>query len=538
MKKILVLLFSLIIMLSTAVIPASANSNAEHSKTIVDFDTLSASVSISGKGTYEVVDYNAIDSSYTDGKVLKVSPEMWQSFYISLPLTWKEGNPIGLQYTVMAETDTTFNRDGLGISNTNSGNPTCNTDALGGGDFTGHLSIAAGTSYDVKFDLTKVDLSSLAYSAYLSFKPESSGSVCYIDNIRLIYANESDIPNYKLEEKIFEDFENGTANKIETVGKGKFADYTDAPYNGSISLRAGKDAWDDGRTDNDHSLNYVAYKLNREDIASAYNISFWYKPHFDWGTLGAYSGVRINGKDYWRFLDYSSDWKKTDMFYSFYTYTYVYTNPDDGSQSIASDNDQGIYLTPDLIPKVEALLFSAPTHFGNSYILVDDITLSEKSESSDKIEVSMQSGASIRLNSKKGIRFYTTVNTAQIAKLRAEGKTVTLGTIIAPEDLIEGEFTHEDAHVDVKYEATEYYAENTIVGSIVNIKEGNIGRKFVGRGYVCVDGTYYYADLNDNSRSLKSISLAIKADTEKFNELDETNKQLVNKWASVPDFVK
>ena len=157
-------------------------------------------------------------------------------------------------------------------------------------------------------------------------------------------------------------------------------------------------------------------------------------------------------------------------------------------------------------------------------------------EDENKVDVSMSAGAAIRLNAKRGIRFYTTVDAAKIAELKAAGKTVTMGTIIGPEDKIVGEFTHEDVCADVPFLSNEYFAENTIVGSIVDIRTTNIGRNFVGRGYVCVDGTYYYAEMNDNARSLKGVATACKADTATYEALDEAVKALVDGWAAAADW--
>ena len=167
------------------------------------------------------------------------------------------------------------------------------------------------------------------------------------------------------------------------------------------------------------------------------------------------------------------------------------------------------------------------------------------------VNVMMNYGASIRLNNKNGIRFYTSVDQERIAELQASGATVELGTIIAPADLISGEFTHEDENIDVKYVAEnsdgsfKYYQGingwSGVVGSIVNVKDTNISRSFVARGYVKVtdgDNSYtYYADYYDgnmtnNTRSLQYVASALKNDTANYERLDESLKILVDKWAN------
>ena len=161
----------------------------------------------------------------------------------------------------------------------------------------------------------------------------------------------------------------------------------------------------------------------------------------------------------------------------------------------------------------------------------------------DSSRVTMKSGAAIRLNNQNGIRFYTTVDTEKLEDLKAvEGNVVELGTLIAPADLVTGELTHEigaDNYVDVPYTADEYFEDTTFVGSIVGIKPGNIGRKFIGRGYIKVtngdDVTYYYATQNDNARSLKSVA-AVYQGTDGYNSNTEEIKELVDGWALAADW--
>lgn len=146
--------------------------------------------------------------------------------------------------------------------------------------------------------------------------------------------------------------------------------------------------------------------------------------------------------------------------------------------------------------------------------------------------------ASIRLGAVNGIRFYTSFDKDAIDALNVNGETVEYGTIIAPADIISGEFTHEDDNIDVKYSATEYWGENEneFVGSIVNINNANIGRNFVGRGYVKIGETYYYS-ATTSTRSLKGVAIALQNDTKADSvALYEANKTLVDGWASVADW--
>lgn len=177
--------------------------------------------------------------------------------------------------------------------------------------------------------------------------------------------------------------------------------------------------------------------------------------------------------------------------------------------------------------------------------LTEDTPVYTKLLSAETSPVTMQKGASIRLNDVNGIRFYTTVDTAKLAELKnVEGNVVELGTLIAPADLVTGELTHSigaDNYVDVKYQNNEWFAENTFVGSIVNIKTANYGRAFIGRGYIKVtngdDVTYYYAKQDDNARSVKAIAQAYIDDANSgYSSLDSKTKELVDNWAAAADW--
>ena len=160
-------------------------------------------------------------------------------------------------------------------------------------------------------------------------------------------------------------------------------------------------------------------------------------------------------------------------------------------------------------------------------------------------DVKTVSGASIRLGSLNGIRFYSTVNTEKLQDIINAGYTVKLGTIIAPTDLItsysdlindESKFAIAKYSVDVTNVGFEYYdgVSGQFVGSLVNIKDGNISRDFVARGYVEIskDGkTYYEYATGDtgSARSLKTVASALKTAT------DDTSKALYQKYQAQID---
>ncbi|MBQ5591216.1 MAG: hypothetical protein IIU65_06010, partial [Clostridia bacterium] len=219
----------------------------------------------------------------------------------------------------------------------------------------------------------------------------------------------------------------------------------------------------------------------------------------------------------------------------------------------------GIYYT---LPDSEADGFAAYTDGENYYYQGDKIII-DKDISLTTIavgEIFMLKGASIRLNNKNGIRFYTNIDKEKISLLRADGYTVELGTLISPIDLLgENELAYslsEGKYADVAYTSTQYYSDSSgfsgIVGSIVDINEsntaysalsGNITRNFVGRGYIrlskngqeiaVVYADYSEDDITNNSRSLKEVANALINDTSTSAQaIYSLNKELVDKWAT------
>ena len=151
--------------------------------------------------------------------------------------------------------------------------------------------------------------------------------------------------------------------------------------------------------------------------------------------------------------------------------------------------------------------------------------------------LTLKTEASIRLNEQAGIRFYTAYDESKIT-----GKVVEKGTLIGPSNLIGNYLTYEDTAVPdgadvgnavaVKYDADTLWADDEFVGSIVGIKETNYTREFSARAYVKLDdGTYLYS-ATTTTKTVSDIADAyIANNSEAFNALDATTKELVQKWA-------
>ena len=168
-------------------------------------------------------------------------------------------------------------------------------------------------------------------------------------------------------------------------------------------------------------------------------------------------------------------------------------------------------------------------------------------------------GASIRANTPYGIRWTVRVKTAEWNKLvEAYGEAnVKAGVIVAPLDYLgSGEtavpFTIDafkaanKKYVDIVTDTFNAKLENKVEGysgfyaSLVNIKAGNLNRKFIARSYVAVtkDGVtaYYYGEYSakDNARTIYEVGKgAIASDTESENVKTFVKNEVLDKIADV-----
>ena len=168
-------------------------------------------------------------------------------------------------------------------------------------------------------------------------------------------------------------------------------------------------------------------------------------------------------------------------------------------------------------------------------------------------------GASIRANTPYGIRWTVRVKTAEWNKLvEAYGEAnVKAGVIVAPLDYLgSGEtavpFTIDafkaanKKYVDIVTDTFNAKLENEVEGysgfyaSLVNIKAGNLNRKFIARSYVAVtkDGVtaYYYGEYSaeDNARTIYEVGKgAIASDKESENVKTFVKNEVLDKVAEV-----
>ncbi|MBQ4155548.1 MAG: hypothetical protein IJD90_01945 [Clostridia bacterium] len=173
-------------------------------------------------------------------------------------------------------------------------------------------------------------------------------------------------------------------------------------------------------------------------------------------------------------------------------------------------------------------------------------------------EFKMNYGAAIRLSEKSGLRFYTFVDTDAIQSLKNASIEYSLGTLIGLKNRLgSNDLCFETNQYDssgklvystVPYNASAFYKDNTgfegVVGSIVNISDNNITKKFVGRGYIKLTlgsetkniyASYADDDINNNARSISYVSFRFKNNNYGGLDLSDEHLALVNKWASYMD---
>lgn len=260
--------------------------------------------------------------------------------------------------------------------------------------------------------------------------------------------------------------------------------------------------------------------------------NFRFAPSTSGGYLTDSWTARWNGTDN-GFSNYSSAYKDDDKWPLHTAGINQYRSNIGGSTAVTSDA-----FNNDTVKSV-VLYVNNPAF----YFYIKDVQLISYGEISGSAEpespVATADGASIRLGQKNGMRFYTTVDMNAVTALNTESETVSFGTLIGPANLVGDELDIEDYSagnaVDVVYGTAELWDNNQFVGSIVNIKEANLTRDFVARGYVKIGDTYYYSGTTA-TRNVAAVADAFIADEgSDYAILDPTTKALVDHWAAAND---
>ena len=175
----------------------------------------------------------------------------------------------------------------------------------------------------------------------------------------------------------------------------------------------------------------------------------------------------------------------------------------------------------------------------------DEIKVTEDMQllSIDNISVSIDKKASIRLNDPTGLRFSAKV-TGDEAILDQSKGFVTEGVLITSRDLFEqnGSTLTKDSKykfIDVKNSGWLNNQIGNYAAAVVNIDKSNYTREFIATAYAQIhyqDGsveTIYGSEgaRYSNSRSVSYIAKQITLDSNYYNSLSTTNKNIIDRFA-------
>ena len=330
-------------------------------------------------------------------------------------------------------------------------------------------------------------------------------------------------------------FDDNDMSFVTTVGTASSAEIANG------ALKVGMNQWDSDLT----VSNYARIEIDTTGLKDL-KFDAWQSDGSGWnGTdKGSHYGLEIDGVVYWD-TPYDSGQINSRSAKTISVVDVKYYSLVDNSFSATGTYDVEKKITADDIKNIDAICIRPGNHYNAQYANIDNITAAKPgsaSVSTPADAISTLDESSIRLSNGGGIRFYTTYDASKVT-----GTVEEIGTLIGPKDLIGDELTIEDVTADnaltVEFDLTQgLYSENTIVGSIVNIKEsnaynvqtGNLNRKFTARAYIKVDGVYYYS-ATTSTRCVSEIADAFKADTAEYDNLTDAQKILVDKWAAAND---
>lgn len=213
---------------------------------------------------------------------------------------------------------------------------------------------------------------------------------------------------------------------------------------------------------------------------------------------------------------------------------------------VTSNIDWSKYSTDSTVAG-KNIFFGFTAKNSNSDVLIDNFSAvykipQENFETDGQITdaLSTKAEASIRLNSKCGIRFYTSFDATKI-----DGTVVEKGTLIGIKDKIGAYLTIEDTvtesgvspkAVAVPYTSKTLWENNEFVGSIVSIKPENYAKEFFARAYVKLDDNTYFYSATTTTKTVAEIADSfISEDRDIYDELDDTTRELVDTWAKAND---
>ena len=324
-------------------------------------------------------------------------------------------------------------------------------------------------------------------------------------------------------------FDDNDMSFVTTVGTACSAEIANG------ALKVGMNQWDSDLT----VKNYARIEIDTTGLTDL-KFDAWQSAGTGWdGTdKGSHYGLEIDGVVYWD-TPYDSGHINSKSAKTFSVVGVNYYSLVDNSLSGNGTYNVAKRMTADDIQNIDAICIRPGNHYNAQYANIDNITAAKPGEAPvvdpyENIAGTTSVEAQLRIGKVNGIRFITNVNADLIETAESEGYTVTMGTLIAP--LTYGELKLDSGAINVVTPGYFFETPGVIAGSIVSIKDKNITRDFIARGYVTLtkdnDSTTYYAQQQTEGRSLKTLAASAVADETFFARLNDAQKEQVTTWAT------
>ncbi len=154
-----------------------------------------------------------------------------------------------------------------------------------------------------------------------------------------------------------------------------------------------------------------------------------------------------------------------------------------------------------------------------------------------KLDITMYKGASVRLQEDSGLRFKATLTNYNPEDNLEYGMVIVPKDYLTTYNITDNYVTDFDSlvekgtistYINAKVKPVESDGEWIVQHSIINIRDYNYARDFVGIAYAFNGTSYQYAISNDNERSITFVASAVLNDLYYNENLDESDRTLYN----------
>lgn len=531
MKKFISLVLALTLALSLVAVAGISVSAETFDKTLITFDNAAERTVVTHTNDFK--HYIVEKEGFGTGKSVTINMPNTKGNSLQIRLTpgWKAYKPTAIKFLIM-------NTESMGAVTLKVG---FGSTADASSSYTQGLTVIVAekdVATWVEVSLDGLDISGFNYMSV--GKPNVNANI-YIDDITLVCPT-AELANGAYDWNTMIDWEDGVSAAVASAKPVTITSSTEFSSNtisaSAKSLTAKTSGWNDQR-----ESNYITINLDADKMASADDLRIHAKAEKDNVDI---FGVVIEGETYWRTNVLTKTWQPL------YVLEEVFT--------AQSDNSTTKLMYPSDIAKITAIKLSFTQNSKDDYgttIYADDIEYAQfKTDSSSTVTeptITMDKGAAMRIDSKTdGIRFSATVEKDVLDAYTAAGATVTeVGMLVAKSGITENDMVVTNAkespvanaqidsnviaakYGDVTMKTNESANAYEIVGSLVEIKTANATQQYVARAYITFtvgkDTKTVYSGISE-SRSIKDVATAVKADTAYYDSLCANHKATVDKW--------